>query len=108
MVSESPLPLRLPIGMPVLDARAALASSGDAIALVTSRGFDVGVVTAEDLAPDRWMGTASVGDVMGAEIVHIPATTDLHRTLRIYRKAAWSSAIRRRPGDWPARPERAA
>jgi hypothetical protein len=72
------------------------------IALVTSRGVDIGVVTAGDLAPCRSIGDGVVGDVMAREIVNIAPTTDLHQTLRTYREAAWSSAIRRRPAAWPA------
>ena len=81
--------------MPVSDARAALADAGQVVALVTNRGDDVGVVIAEDLVADE---SASVGDVMGREIVRIDPGTGLRRTLRTYREAAWSSAIRRRPG----------
>ena len=44
--------LRLPVSMPVSEARAALVAAGEVIALVTNRGDDVGVVTAEDLVDD--------------------------------------------------------
>ena len=103
MVSDNPLPLRFQTCTPVSEARDALSSAGEVIALVTSRGADVGVVTADDLAVDRSVGAVSVGDVMVREIVHIAPTTDLHQTLRTYRDAAWSSAIRRRPAEPPVR-----
>jgi CBS domain-containing protein len=95
-------PLRLPVSMPVSQARAALVRADEAIALVTNRGVDVGVVTAEDLVPDRSPLPRSISDVMGREVVCVDPTTDLRRTLRTYREAAWSSAIRRRPGELPA------
>jgi CBS domain-containing protein len=97
-------PLRLPIGMPVSMARAALVDEGEVIALVSDRGVDVGVVTAQDLVPHGSTPTASIGDVMGREIVNIDPTTDLRRTLRAYREAGWYSAIRRRPRELPAGP----
>jgi hypothetical protein len=103
MPAADTLPLRLPVCMPVSEARAALASAGEVIALVTSRGVDIGVVTAEDLAPGRSVRDPAVGDVMEREIVSIAPTEDLHATLRAYRKAAWTSAIRRRPAALPAR-----
>jgi len=103
MVSDNPLPLRLPICLPVREARAALESAGEVLAMVTNRGVEVGVVTAEDLALDRSIGGVRVGDVMGREIVRIDPTSDLHETLRTYREAAWSSAIRRRPAELPER-----
>ena len=93
--------LRLPVSMPVSDARVAFAAAGEVIALVTNRGVDVGVVTAEELVVPRSTPTRVVGDVMGCEVVRIDPNTDLRWTLRTYREAAWSSAIRRRPGDLP-------
>jgi hypothetical protein len=87
--------------MPVSEARAALAAAGEVIALVTSRGDDVGVVTAEDLVDNAPTSTTAIGDVMCYEVVRIDPSTDLRWTLRTYREAAWSSAIRRRPGKWP-------
>ena len=95
--------LRLPVSMPVSEARAALAAAGEVIALVTNRGVDVGVVTVEDLVVPRSTPTRVIGDVMGCEVVRIDPNTDLRWTLRTYREAAWSSAIRRRPGELPAR-----
>ena len=94
-------PLHLPICLPVSDARAALAGADEAVALVTNRGVDVGVVTAEDLVhvPAR----ALIRDVMAREVVCIDPSTDVRRTLRTYREAAWSSGIRRRPGRPRAR-----
>jgi len=103
MIADNHLPLRLPICLPVREARAALASAGEVIAMVTNRGVEVGIVTAEDLAPDRSIGAVRVGDVMGREIVRIAPTSDLQQTLRTYRDAAWSSAIRRRPAELPDR-----
>ena len=94
-----PSPLRLPISTPVSEARVALTSTGQAIAIVTNAGVDVGVVTAEELAADGSMPTVAIGDVMGREVVRIDPRTDLRWTLRTYRKAAWASAIRRRPGQ---------
>ena len=88
--------------MPVSEAQAALAAAGEVIALVTNRGVDVGVVTAEDLVGTASTPTTVVGDVMGCEVVRIDPSTDLRWTLRTYRDAAWSSAIRRRPGERPA------
>jgi hypothetical protein len=95
-------PLRLPLCMSVSEARAALADAGETIALVTNRDAEVGVVTAEDLVLDG-PARALIGDVMGREVVSIDPSADLRRTLRTYNEAAWSSAIRRRPGDLPVR-----
>jgi Mg/Co/Ni transporter MgtE len=89
--------------MPVSQARAALIGAGEVIALVSNRGVDVGVVTSDDLVPSGSTPAMSVGDVMGREVVNIDPRTDLRRTLRTYREAAWSSAIRRRPRELPAR-----
>ena len=89
--------------MPLSEARAALVSAGEAIALVTNQGVDVGIVTAEDLVTDGTSRATLIGDVMGREVVNIDPSTDLRRTVRAYREAAWSSAIRRRPGGFPAR-----
>jgi len=94
--------LRLPVSMQVSKARAALDAAGQVIALVTNRGVDVGVVTAEDLADTGSTPTRVIGDVMGCEVVRIDPSTDLRWTLRTYREAAWTSAIRRRDGDLPA------
>ena len=90
-------PLRLRASTSVPDARDQLARAGEVIALVTHRGADVGVVTAQDLAPGS-SGATAIGDVMGHEVVCIDPTTDLQETLRTYTQAAWASAIRRRPG----------
>ena len=91
-------PLRLPICMPLTEARAALVSADEVIALVTDRGADVGVVSGRDLVADGSSWATVVGDVLGREVVNIDPSTDLRRTLRTYREAAWSSAIRRHPG----------
>ena len=96
-------PMHLPVSMPVSEARAALLAAGEVIALVTNRGVDVGVVTAEDLADTGSTPTRVIGDVMGCEVVRIDPSTDLRWTLRTYREAAWTSAIRRRPGELPDR-----
>ena len=95
-------PLRLPVSMSLSEARAAVVSAGEAIALVTNQGVDVGIVTAEDLVTDGSTWAAVVGDVMDREIVCIDPHTDLRRTLRTYREAAWTSAIRRHPGGFVA------
>jgi hypothetical protein len=92
-------PLRLPVCTPTPDAHAALLRAGQDIAFVTKRGVDVGVVTTEDLASDGSGRAMSIGDVMNRELVRISPSTDLTRTLRTYTDAAWSSAIRRRPGE---------
>lgn len=94
-------PLRLPVSMPVSEARDALVAAGEAIALVTDRGDDVGVVTAAELAGHESRSTTVIGDVMGCEVVRIDPSTDVRWTLRTYREAAWSSVIRRRPGEAP-------
>ena len=94
-------PLHLPISMPVPEARAALAQAGEVIAMVASRGVDVGVVTTDDLAVDEATWSTRIGDVMSHEVVRIDPGADLRATLRTYRDAAWSSAIRRRPGSLP-------
>jgi hypothetical protein len=101
MLADHPLQLRLPITMSVADARAALRQAGEGIAIVTSRAADVGVVTADDLDAEGLAPAASIADVMGREVVRIDPHADLHGTLRAYREAAWSSAIRRRPGAPP-------
>jgi hypothetical protein len=92
-------PLRLPVSMPIPHAQAALVRSGQEIAFVTKGGFDVGIVTTEDLASDGSGRATLIGDVMNRELVRISPSTDLTRTLRTYTDAAWSSAIRRRPGE---------
>jgi CBS domain-containing protein len=96
-LSAAPAPLRVTTRTPVTDAREALDRSGELLALVTHRGVDVGIVTAQELAPGA-TGADTVGDVMGHEVVFIDPTSDLQTTLRTYTRAAWSSAIRRRPG----------
>ena len=101
MLAHHPLPLRLPIGMSVPEARAALEQAREGVAIVTNRGVDVGVVTTDDLDAEGLRSAASVGDVMGREVVRIDPHADLQGTLRTYRQAAWSSAIRRRPGAPP-------
>jgi hypothetical protein len=92
------MPMRVPVSMPVPDARAALSRAGEVIALVTNRGVEIGVVTAGELEADRCGPTGSIADLMTREIVRTEPTRDLTRTLRAYREAAWSSAIRRGPG----------
>ena len=95
--SAVPAPLRIRASTSVPDARDQLARAGEVIALVTHRGEDVGIVTVQDLAPGSSEAT-TIADVMGHEVVCIDPRTDLQETLRTYTQAAWSSAIRRRPG----------
>ena len=95
--SAAQAPLRVAACMPVPQAREVLDRTAEVIALVTHRGVDVGVVTAQELAPSP-TDARTVGDVMGLEVVSLDPKTDLKWTLRAYRQAAWSSAIRRRPG----------
>ena len=91
-------PLRLPVTTRVTEAREALYAAGEEIALVTELGVDVGVVTTDDLVSHGSQRATVIGDVMNREVVCISPSTDLTSTVRAYIEAAWSSAIRRRPG----------
>ena len=90
--------LRFTVTTALAEAREAIERSGEAMALVTNLGADVGVVTVGDLARGARAGATTIGEVMRRELVSIDPATDLRHTLRAYSDAAWVSAIRRRPG----------
>ena len=90
------LPTVVSAGDDVRTAAEVLQANHAALALVTHRGREVGVVAFADL--EAALGTRQrVADVLRRELVPLAPATDLADTLAAYEDAGWKSAIRRRP-----------
>ena len=93
----TPSPLVLPSSTSILAARARMLEAGQALALVTHRGHEVGVISVEELDGGAEDDGEPVNDILCRELVHVDPWAEGRRTVVAYREASWASLRRRRP-----------